>query len=94
MGINIHIVKSLATYDEEDNQLTPVVLKTEEELELEKNIVLTEMAAEIQAKVDAYEAAKEHQRLHGDPGPVADFDIMKICNEHNGQFEVVFREKE
>lgn len=47
---------------------------------------------EIQAKVDAYKAAQAHQLEHGGPGPVADYDIMAIVNEHNGEFQVVSKE--
>ena len=49
-------------------------------------------AAEIQPKVDAYIAAQQAQLQNGGPGPVADIEIMKIVNEHNGQFKVVFKE--
>lgn len=45
--------------------------------------------AEISAKVAAYQAAQAHQLEHGGPGPVADYDIMSIVNEHNGEFEIV-----
>ena len=45
--------------------------------------------AEILAKVAAYQAAQAHQLEHGGPGPVADYDIMSIVNEHNGEFEIV-----
>jgi len=29
----------------------------------------------------------------GGAGPVADFETMKIVNEYNGQFEIVFEEE-
>jgi hypothetical protein len=45
--------------------------------------------AEVSAKVAAYQAAQAHQLEHGGPGPVADYDIMEIVNEHNGEFEIV-----
>lgn len=48
-------------------------------------------ASEIQAKVDEYKAAQQHQLQHGGPGPSAEFEIMKIVNEHNSQFEIVFK---
>jgi hypothetical protein len=50
--------------------------------------------AEISAKVAAYQAAQAHQLQHGGPGPVADYDIMEIVNEHNGEFEVTVRKEE
>jgi hypothetical protein len=48
--------------------------------------------AEVSAKVEAYQAAQAHQLEHGGPGPVADYEIMEIANEHAGQFEVVAQE--
>ena len=89
---DINEVKTEATYDEQGNELTPDVMKTAEEIVAEEQALIDDKAAEIQAKVDAYEAAKEHQRQNGGPGPVADFEIMKICNEHNCEFEIVFKE--
>lgn len=47
---------------------------------------------EVSAKVVAYQAAQAHQLEHGGPGPVADYEIMEIANEHAGQFEVVSTE--
>jgi hypothetical protein len=29
---------------------------------------------------------------NGGPAPVADFEIKKICNEHNCEFEVIWDE--
>ena len=48
--------------------------------------------AEVSAKVAEYQAAQAHQLEHGGPGPVADYEIMEIANEHAGQFEVVSTE--
>lgn len=45
--------------------------------------------AEVSVKVAEYQAAQAHQLEHGGPGPVADYDIMSIVNEHNGEFEIV-----
>ncbi len=50
--------------------------------------------AEVAAKVVAYQAAQAHQLEHGGPGPVADYDIMEIVNEHNGEFQVVAKQQE
>lgn len=77
--------------DENQKQL---VKKSAAEILFEEQSILSSKEAELQAKVDAYEAAKQHQLDNGGPGPVADFEIMKICNEHDGQFEVVFKEEE
>lgn len=49
-------------------------------------------AAEIQAQVMAYQAAQQTQLQNGGAGPVADIEIMKIVNEHAGQFEVIFKQ--
>jgi hypothetical protein len=57
----------------------------------EEQVLIDAKVAEIQAKVDAYEAAKAYQLANGGPGPVAEFEIMKICNEHSCNFEVVFK---
>jgi hypothetical protein len=50
--------------------------------------------AEIAAKVAAYQAAQAHQLQHGGPGPVADYDVMAIVNEHNGEFQVIAKFEE
>lgn len=89
---DIDEVKTEATYDEQGNELTPDVMKTAEEIAAEEQALKDEKYAEIQAKVNAYESAKEFQTKNGGPGPVADFEIMKICNEHNCEFEIVFKE--
>ena len=47
---------------------------------------------EVAVKVAEYQAAQAHQLEHGGPGPVADYEIMEIANEHAGQFEVVSTE--
>jgi hypothetical protein len=47
---------------------------------------------EVSTKVAEYQAAQAHQLEHGGPGPVADYEIMEITNEHAGQFEVVSTE--
>lgn len=48
--------------------------------------------AEIQAQVNAYQIKQQHQLQHGGAGPVAEVEIMKIVNEHAGQFEVIFKQ--
>ena len=45
--------------------------------------------AELQTKIDAYKAAQLLQLQTGGPGPVADYDVMEIVNEHQEQFEIV-----
>jgi len=52
--------------------------------------LLASTTTDVQAKVDAYSAAQAAQVANGGPGPVADFETMKICNEHSGAFQVVF----
>jgi|GEM_PF-4138732 hypothetical protein len=49
---------------------------------------------ELSTKVAAYQAAQAHQLENGGPGPVADYDIMEIVNEHNGEFQVVAKQQE
>lgn len=68
------------------------ILKTPEEKAAEEQALIDAKTAEIQALCDAYEAAKEYQRQNGGPGPVANEEIMQICNEYNCQFEVIFEE--
>jgi hypothetical protein len=42
----------------------------------------------IDDKIKAYRAAQKKQILSGGPGPVADFDILKIVNEFDGKYEI------
>lgn len=77
-------------FDEDSQQFVP---RAQDLIDLDKLALVTAKENEIQEKVDAYKAKQEHQKLHGGPGPVAEFEIMKIVNEHNGQFEVVFKEE-
>lgn len=88
----IDVVKESATLDDNGNELTPEILKTEEEMATEKQAIIDTKTAEIQAEIDAYEAAKKAQFQNGGPGPVADFEIMKIVNEYSGQFEVIIED--
>lgn len=55
-----------------------------EEIEVKKQ--------EIASKIIEYQAAQTYQLQNGGPGPVADYEIMEIVNEHNGKFEVVVKE--
>lgn len=48
---------------------------------------------ETTTKVSTYQAAQIAQLQFGGPGPVADYDIMEIVNEHNGQFQIVVKEQ-
>jgi len=75
-----------------DEQTQEMVEKSQEIINLEELALITAKENEVQAKVDAYKAKQAHQLQHGGPGPVAEFEIMKIVNEHNGQFEVVFKQ--
>lgn len=65
--------------------------KTAQEIADDEAALKAEKAAEIQAKIDAYKAAQAYQLHHGGPGPCAEFEVMKIVNEHNAQFEVIFK---
>lgn len=76
-------------WDEATQQLVDRPL---EEVQLEEQALKDAKIAEIQPKIDAYKAAQAHQLQHGGPGPTAEFEIMKIVNEYNSQFEVVFEE--
>ena len=49
---------------------------------------------ELASKIAAYQSAQTHQLKHGGPGPVADYDVMSIVNEHGGQFQVVAKQTE
>ena len=69
------------------------VNKTAEEIAAEEDTIKDAKLAEVMVKMNTYQAAQAHQLANGGPGPVADFDTMKICNEHNCEFEVVFREE-
>lgn len=44
---------------------------------------------ELAEKIAVYQAAQAHQLKHGGPGPVADYDVMSIVNEHAGEFQVI-----
>ena len=78
-------------FDEETQEL---VEKNQETIDSEELALITAKENEIKAKVDKYKDAQEYQRKHGGSGPVADFETMKICNEYNGKFEVLFEEVE
>jgi hypothetical protein len=58
-------------------------------IEVDYQSQVEEKQAETAAKVAAYQAAQAHQLQHGGPGPVAEYDIMAIVNEHNGEFQIV-----
>jgi hypothetical protein len=63
-------------------------------IEVSTQSEISSKQAEVAAKVAAYQAAQAHQLEHGGPGPVADYDIMEIVNEHNGEFQVVAKQQE
>ena len=77
-------------YDDETGEATP---REPSVIEQEEQSLIQAEKDKIQARVDTYKQAQEHQKIHGGAGPSADFVTMKIVNEHNGQFEVVFKEK-
>ena len=68
--------------------IDPTLILQEQEAALESK------RQEVQAKVDAYKAAQQHQLQNGGAGPVAEVEIMKIVNEYNGIFEIVFKNEE
>ena len=63
-------------------------------IEVETQSEILSKQEELSAKVAAYQAAQAHQLENGGPGPVADYDIMEIVNEHNGEFQVTVRKEE
>lgn len=79
--------------NETEVNVETVVQKTSEELLAEEEVILQEKEDEVQAKVDAYADAIANQLENGGPGPVAEFEIMKIVNEHEGEFEIIFKEE-
>ena len=78
--------------EEFDETTKDMVEKDSLVIDQEEQALIDEKFNEIKAKVDKYKDAQEHQRKHGGAGPVADFEIMKIVNEHSGKFEIVFEE--
>lgn len=68
-----------------------LVPKSSIAVQAENAALLSAKTAEVKSKVDAYISAKESQGI-GNPAPVADFETMKIVNEHGGEFEVVLEE--
>lgn len=95
----ITIQDSVKRLKEKKPLIDPITGQQSVEYKYKKNIVVqaeqqamvAAKTAEVQAKVDAYVAAQEAQGV-GNPGPTAEFEIMKIVNEHNGDFEVVLEE--
>jgi hypothetical protein len=83
---------TVVSTNETGSDITIKVFKTEQEKANEEQALIDAKTAEIQAQCDAYMAAQENQRQNGGPGPVASEEIMKICNEHDCQFEIVFKE--
>lgn len=76
-------------FDENSQEL---VLKAQDIIDLEQLNLINDKTAEIQAQVNAYQIKQQHQLQHGGAGPVAEVEIMKIVNEHAGQFEVIFKQ--
>jgi len=67
------------------------VYKSTVSMNIERQLIIQAKTAEIQAKIDVYVSAQASQGIR-EAGPVAEFEIMKIVNEHNGEFEVVLEE--
>jgi hypothetical protein len=64
--------------------------KTIEEIAEERQALLDAKRAEILTKISNYRQQQKRQLEKGGPGPSAEFDIMKIVNEHNGEFIIVW----
>lgn len=79
--------------NQENEPIELAVLKTEAEIAAEKQAHVDAKIAEIQAKINAYEAGKQYQMENGGPAPVAEEEIMCICNQHDCQFQVIFEEE-
>jgi len=71
-----------------DSETGEITAKDSIEVLSEESALKTQKTAEVQAKVDAYKAAQLNQIQNGGPAPVAEFEIMKIVNEYNSQFEI------
>jgi hypothetical protein len=80
--MNRYVVKIPDTVDRYD--------KSFKQIAEERNTLLNNKRKEIQDKIDAYIEAQNYQKENGGPGPTADFDIIKIVNEYNGQFIVAW----
>jgi hypothetical protein len=65
--------------------------KTLEEIAQERESILDAKRAEVLAKISMYKQQQQRQLMKGGPGPSADFETMKIVNEHNGEFIIVWR---
>jgi hypothetical protein len=63
-------------------------------IEVSTQSEISSKQAEIATLVADYQAAQAHQLQHGGPGPVADYGIMAIVNEHNGEFQVIAKQEE
>lgn len=71
---------------------TLLINKTNEEIAAEEKALIIKKEKEIKIKINEYKKKQEYQRQNGGPGPVADFEIMKICNQYSGEFEVIIEE--
>ena len=83
------VMEPLLNDSGDDNIIT--VNKTALEISDEQQVLIDAEEASIQAKMDAYQAAQANQLANGGPGPVGDVEVMQICNEHDCQFEVIFK---
>jgi hypothetical protein len=63
-------------------------------IKVEVESEISSKQVEVAAKIAAYQAAQAYQLEYGGPGPVADYDVMSIVNEHNGEFEIIAPEPE
>jgi hypothetical protein len=54
---------------------------------------LEQKQEEMPSKIAAYREAQVRQLQNGGPGPVADYEVMAIANEHNGKFIIELEEQ-
>ena len=82
-----------------DPELVPVINNSGESVEvkkkrkkskIEKDKIdkIKEEKDKVNSLLNAYKLAQQQQLEYGGAGPVADFETMKIVNEHNSIFEI------
>lgn len=62
--------------------------KTDEEIDLDREAFKEKERKVIEEKLSQYKKDQKKQLKNGGVGPVADFEIMKIVNEHKGKFDL------
>ena len=77
-----------AIFNEETNEL---VDRDPAEVSAEEEALKSSKISEVNQLISDYKQKQQLQLQNGGPGPVADFEIMKIVNEHNSEFTVEFK---